>query len=261
MVTTGEVGLDDTVAAHLEMAKGLGDLRLVELATHTSGLPQLPDPLPACGATNPADPYSTVSLEHMAAALRGAAPGPTRGALAYSNFGFAVLALALASAAEASFQDLLRERVLRPLALDDTVFDSESEERLTAGHDLTGAPAPHWHNPVMAGCGALLSTTADLARYLAAQLRPDPTPLTEAISLTHLPRAVEAPPPTPIGLGWLIEYRHGIRRYWHNGGTYGFSAYAAFEPDNDKAVVLLLSKRPAGNQALERLGGALLDAL
>lgn len=260
MATTGEVALDDPVASHLE-ADALADVRLVELATHASGLPRLPDAIVECAKTNPEDPYSAVTREHMLAAARHVGPGPTRGAFEYSNFGFALLGMALGAAAGTTYQEALRDRVLRPLGLSDTVFDTETDDGLTDGHDLSGTVVPHWHNPFMAGCGSLLSTTSDLAAYLAAELHPDQTLLADAIRLTQAPRELARPELPLIGLSWLIEEAGGTSRYWHNGGTYGFSSYVAFEPDHGTAVALVLDRCRSGDGALEGLGRTVLDGI
>ncbi len=165
MIEAGDVSIDDRVAEYLPEAVGCADVRLVELATHTSGLPQLPDPLPAFGAACPHDPYSAV---------------------------------------------------------------------------------------------ALLST--DVGRYIAAQLRPGTTTLEAAIEATHKIRLRMAGG-RAAALGWVVDEVSDRPRYWHNGGTYGFSAYAAFIPAAHAGLAVVLSQAPGGDGRLEQLGNKLLDAL
>jgi len=260
MVDRGQVSLDDAIGAHFPEARGCADVKLRELATHTSGLPQLADPLPARGAQCPHDPYSAITAADMIEAAQRARPGPRRGEFEYSNFGYALLGVVLAAAARASFESLLRARVLDPLALRDTIFDVHTDDRLVDGHDLAGVAVPHWHNPAMAGCGSLLSTAANLGRYLAAQLRPNLTPLAGSIEATHRP-LVQRSGRQATALGWVIDDVDTSPRYWHNGGTYGFSAYAAFKPAAAVGVAIVLSQTPCRDGRLERLGNTLLDGL
>lgn len=260
MVEAGEVSLDDPIGAYVPEAEACADVTFYELATHTSGLPQLPDPLPSRGALRPHDPYSAVTQADMLEAANGASPGAGRGQFEYSNFGYALLGLALAAAAGASFESLVRPRVLEPLGLHDTIFDVHDDERLVEGHDLSDNPVPHWHNPAMAGCGSLLATSADLGRYLAAQLHPENTQLAAAIKATHQPR-LQRGPDRSAALGWGIDETDSGPRYWHNGGTSGFSAYAVFSPTVDLGVGVVMSRTPSRDGSFERLGNRLLTGL
>ena len=260
MVETGLVSLSDPIGAYVPEAEGCADVTLYELATHTSGLPQLPDPLPARGAQCPHDPYSAVTPEDMLEAAKGSISGPQRGEFEYSNFGYALLGLALSAAADSAFEDLVCARVLDPLGLRDTIFSSHDDHRLVDGHDLAGTPVPHWHYRTMAGCGGLLSTSADLGRYLAAQLDPDATPLASAINETHR-SLLRRGDHQFTALGWAIDAADGGPRYWHNGGTSGFSAYAAFNAAAGTGVGLVLSRTPSRDGSLERLGNRLLAQL
>lgn len=116
-------------------------IRLIDLVTHTSGVRR-----EAERALAPADdPFRTITKEAFIQNLQGApllfAPGT--GAL-YSNFGFDLLAQALASAAGKPYEKLLRERVLKPAGLESTVFapDAEPRKRVMPGHDFNGALLP-----------------------------------------------------------------------------------------------------------------------
>lgn len=260
MVETGRVSLRDLVGTHVPEAVACVDVTLHELATHTSGLPQLPDPLPARGAQCPHDPYSAVTPGDMLQAAKAAVPGPLRGDFEYSNFGYALLGVALSAAAGDSFETLLRARVLDPLGLHDTIFDVHDDQRLVDGHDLAGVPVPAWHNQAMAGCGSLLSTSGDLGHYLAAQLDPDATPLAAAIKATHRP-LLQRGDRQSTALGWAVDESERGPRYWHNGGTSGFSAYACFNPRARTGVCVVLSRTPSRDGSLERVGNRLLDTL
>jgi D-alanyl-D-alanine-carboxypeptidase/D-alanyl-D-alanine-endopeptidase len=260
MIETDDVQLDDTIGDHLPMASGSGDVQLLELAMHTSGLPQLPEPIASRAHRCPEDPYSTVTTGDMIEAARLAQPGPTRGTFEYSNFGYALLGLVLASAGGRSFEDLLTRRVLEPLELRDTVFDIHDDPRLVDGHDIDGTRVPHWHNPAMPGCGALLATVGDIGRYLTAHLDPGSTPLPSAIRLAQQLQRLR-PSGHASALSWTIDDVEGVYRYSHNGATFGFFAYAAFAPARSTGIAIVQSRTPAGFGELERLGNQLLDHL
>ena len=124
-------------------------ITLIDLVTHSSGLPREVEREPG-----PADdPFSTLTPE---AYRKGLASNPLvfapgTGAL-YSNFGFDVLAAALAHSAGEKYDVLLQERVLDPLGLGDTMLSLRADDRaqLLQGHDFDGKPLPTVPTPLIA---------------------------------------------------------------------------------------------------------------
>lgn len=234
MVTAAEVELDAPAAR---------EMTFLQLATHTSGLPRLPANLMAKAAETPDDPYRDYTVADLAEAVDAVTvtPGPP----AYSNFGFMVLAEALAAAAGTPFAELVVARVLQPLGLDETAVGWPAGAERVPGY-AANRQVPDWTLQVL-GLGGLTSTITDLARYLTAQLRPDDTPLAAAIRLTHTGHG-----PHDLPLGWQ---RDGTA-LGHNGGTGGFASFCAYDPATDRAVAILtnrahsLSVDAAGRRAL-----------
>ncbi|QIK75891.1 serine hydrolase domain-containing protein [Nocardioides piscis] len=219
------------------------EITLEHLATHTSGLPNAP--LPIVGGSiammRGRDPYAALTSEALLTAL-GAARlkrTPGTGKMHYSNLGAGVLGAAMAHAAGRSWEDLVAVRICEPLGLVDTTVDARLDavqrSRLVPGVRARGRAAPAWPLAGMPGAGALRSTADDLLRFLAAQLRPDDTPLGETIRLTQVRRADGAP---AVGLGWMrVDKPHLL--WWHNGGTGGYRSFAGFRPERGDAVVVL----------------------
>lgn len=236
MVTAGEVELDAPAAR---------DMTFLKLATHTAGLPPIPDNLMAKAAETPDDPWGTYTPDDLAAAVDSVdvEPGPP----AYSNFGFMVLAEALASAARTPFAELVVDRVLQPLGLDETAVGwppgAERVPGLAANRTV-----PDWTLQVL-GLGGLTSSITDLARYLRVQLHPDDSPLAAAIRLTQAGHG-----PHDLPLGWQ---RDGTA-LWHNGGTGGFGSFCAFDPTTDRAVAILTNR--AHSSAIDDAGRRALTA-
>ena len=140
---------------------------MIDLATHSSGLPREVEREPG-----PADdPFSTLPPEAYRKGL-AANPlvfAPGTGAL-YSNFGFDVLAAALAHSAGEKYDVLLHERVLDPLGLGDTMLSLRADDRarLLQGHDFDGKPLPTVPTPLIAaGASGLYSTPDDILRWLS----------------------------------------------------------------------------------------------
>ncbi|MFO0981090.1 MAG: serine hydrolase [Planctomycetota bacterium] len=245
MVNEGAVQLDDPVAEHLPATVKLPtrngeQIRLVHLATHTSGLPRMPMNF---APKDPANPYADYTVQAMYDFVSSYALKVDIGANAeYSNLGVGLLGHVLSLVAEMPYERLVTERVLAPLKMGDTsiTLTPRMRQHLASGHSGV-VPAANWDLPTFAGAGALRSTASDMLTFLAANLNAvtgaDQSELASALRLTHEPR--HAFGNDQIGLGWIMFKTARGRVLWHNGGTGGYRSFAGFRDDGSRAVVVL----------------------
>ena len=214
MAGRGEVGIDQPVAELLppgvRMPSRRGEpITLAHLAEHTSALPRLPGNLWAT-VTDQKNPYRDYRVAHLYEYLGGAGVGfpPGTGA-AYSNLGAGLLGHVLALRAGLPYDELLAERILRPLGLTDTgiALSADQASRLAPGHDAMGKPTSNWDLPTLAGAGALRSTADEMLTFLRANLDPPGTPAGAALRACHAPRPVAWW--RRIGVGILAGRRAG----------------------------------------------------
>lgn len=242
LVERGVVKLDDPVGKYLpegvQMPSRDGrQITLVDLATHSSGLPRMPGNFKPADPTNPYADYTPELLhEFLNKHKPRHAPGER---VAYSNLGMGLLGHALARAAGKSYEDLLKERILTPLGMTRTsVALSEEQRTLLAGpHDADGQPEHNWDLNVLAGAGGIRSNVDDMLKFLAAELGLVETPLAGAIKLTQIPRNALGEGGGHMGLGWHLSA--GEETIWHNGQTGGYHSFAAIRPREKVAVVVL----------------------
>jgi serine-type D-Ala-D-Ala carboxypeptidase/endopeptidase len=239
MVTKGQVRLDDHVSRFLPEASGLRNRNdsgptLGELATHTAGLPKSPRNLWRKALRNRRTPYSAYTYEDLEHAL-SVTRLKTHTTSRYSNFGFAVLGHALSRAAGVTYEELLVERVCKPLQMTDTMIQLRPDliERRAQG------PVPEWQSPVFAGAGGVRSTAADMMQFVRSHLRPTETPLSQALEMVQTPRFVIRKDRLSIGLAWMILSKRGHTTISHGGATGGFSAFAGFDPKADVGIIVL----------------------
>ncbi|WP_327678496.1 serine hydrolase domain-containing protein [Kitasatospora sp. NBC_00458] len=206
MVARGEVRYDDPIDRYLPADAAPGypherPITLLHLATHTSGLPRLPDGLlPATAPRWFTRPYATFGPAHLLRALPRTAVRGTPGAqVRYSNLGCGLLGLLLANAAGQRYDDLLAARVCGPLGLVDTSCGPGRDE--DAGY-RRGRRVPSFRLPALPGAAALRSTADDMLRYLQAHLALDAVPLPERADAAVLRTA----------LGEVRQPRTGGRR-------------------------------------------------
>ncbi len=243
-VERGEVRLDEPVQQLLPSTvrvpkRGDKEITLFELARHRSGLPRVP----ANAIPWPADPYASYTADKLYAFLNDyQLPRDVGERYEYSNLGAGLLGHVLARRAATSYEDLLVERICKPLKLNDTriTLTPGMTDRLARGYpEGSATPTPGWHFDCLAGCGAVRSTVADMLRFLAVNMGLEDSPLAAAIARTHQGRYPCGPPGMSVALGWHVFDRHGVEILWHNGGTGGYHGFCGFDSKRRRGVVVL----------------------
>lgn len=225
---------------------------LEQLATHTSGLPRIPRELWPRAVRRHPDPYADVDHDFLVRSLARARPTPSRRPR-YSNLGVGLLGHALAQWAGTTFDQLVRERVTGPLAMDATGVVPREE---APGHGRRGRALDRvWHADALAGAGLLWSTVRDLQAFLAAQLDPPPDRLGEAVRLTRQPRV----PGRRMDqcLGWMRLHGRGGALWWHSGGTAGYRSFVGVGDAPPVAAAVLT----ASNRSVANLGVTVMKRL
>ena len=245
MSLSGDLSLEQPIQENIpEVLRVPGTLgqviRLVDLATHRSGLPRLPHNMDPADVRNPYADYTVEMMYEFIGTYR-----LTRDVGAeyeYSNLGVGLLGHALAHRMGGDYELALHERILDPLDLKFTgiSLNPEMKSRLTSGHDAEGKEVPHWDLPGLAGAGALRSNAKDMLRFLRANIGEPTTKLERAMRISHEPRE-KAQGANMIGLCWHILSVGEERIVWHNGGTGGYRAFAGFDPDKEVGVVVLMN--------------------
>jgi len=245
MVDEGRTSLDEPVRTMLPtgtVGKPAGrEITLLDLATHHSGLPRMPDSFRPADMTNPLVDYHAAELYAFLA--QHSVARPPDASYLYSNLGFALLGQALADRAGVTYPALLEREITRPLGMTDTAIalSSEQEKHFIQGYSAKHLPVHEWNMDVFDGAGGIRSTASDMLTFLDAQIHPSGS-LRAAIVESHQLRA-DVSPGTRIALAWHYETNSGT--WWASGGTGGFNSYAFFNSKGDYAGVVLLNVTPA----------------
>jgi len=244
MVVQGEVALDDPVSRYLPDSVtvpswGDREITLLDLATHTSGLPMWGrNPAPA----DPRDPFTGFSVEAMYAFLSDLQLDREPGsAYAYSNLGFGLLGHALARVAGTTLSEALRERVLAPLGMEMTAFVPVGEAAgwMTVGHD-PGDVVPI-ESDARRGAGGLYSNAREMLLYLEANVNPPEDVLGQAMRLAHEARVATDEAGVDYGLGWQVRTIADRSIVMHGGRHNGFMAWICFDPLRRIGSVVLVN--------------------
>jgi D-alanyl-D-alanine-carboxypeptidase/D-alanyl-D-alanine-endopeptidase len=245
MAQRGEVALSDPVARYLPAGLRIPQrdgrsITLADLATHTSGLPFMPDDLPPfddAAAAKDADAtiYRFVARYTLASEI-GAEWN-------YSNIAYWLLAKAMAFRDGKDYETLLRERILVPLQLKDTDFTVSPalKSNLAVGHNAILQAAPLFSAiPIygaMPSAGGLVSTTNDLLAFLACVMGYEPSSL--APSMAAMLRIQRPMDDSKQALGWVVTQSGGDELIFHEGGSFGYVSDLMWSPARRIGVVIL----------------------
>jgi CubicO group peptidase (beta-lactamase class C family) len=261
MARRSEIGLDDPAARYLPVklpAVGERQITLADLSSQLSGIPSIPSNLAPKDDNNPFADYTVPQLYEF---VSGFTPTrPTGEKYEYSNAGVGLLGHILTLRAKTDYETLVRQRITGPLGMNDTaiVLTPVMRRHLAVGYGMPGMPAANWDMPVLAGMGALRSTTADMLKFLGANMGLGKSPLYGAMQAVHHVRhALEGKPGQSIALGWHVLEQNGSRIVWHNGGTAGYRTYIGFDEVTRRGVVLMSNSHMGSDDIARRaLNGA-----
>jgi CubicO group peptidase (beta-lactamase class C family) len=254
MVKQGLVNLTDPIERYLPSSVKVPEfngqkITLEHLATHTSGLPEFPPNL----LDNNGNIIESYNANQLYQALSNTkltrAPGSQ---FQYSSFGMGLLGQILSLKAGVSYNQLVKDRILNVLGMNDTkitLSQNEINNSFPVGHrggkEITTPKIPM----ILADAGAYHSTAPDMLKYISANLGLIHTKLDDAMKLQHLIRhtGVNANPMNYteyVGLGWRILTNFGTEVIAHTGAINGWNANVAFIPSKQIGVVALCSCDP-----------------
>ena len=242
MVNRREVALDDPAAKylpeHVRMPERSGKpITLLDLSTHSSGLPPLPGNL----NLDPRSPQADYSVDDLYKFLSGySLPRDPGSEYEYSNLGAGLLGHLLACRARTDYESLIRRRIAEPLGMADTgiTLSDSMKQRMATGHNGMLAPVANSDLPApLAGAGGLRSSANDVLTFIEAFLgykEPLLAPAMKAMLQVRRPAGQAT-----VALGWHIMSVHGREIVGHNGATGGFHSFAGFDPKARIGVVVL----------------------
>jgi D-alanyl-D-alanine-carboxypeptidase/D-alanyl-D-alanine-endopeptidase len=245
MVQRREVALEDPIAKYLPAGARLPErkgqpITLLDVATHTSGLPLMPDDLPPLDELAQAR-YSDAQLYQFLARYELLQQSGAK--WDYSNIGYSLLGQALAARAGLAYETLLRTRIAAPLELKSTgvTLPPRLMAERAVGHDGRLQPTPPISTvpmmAVMMPAGGVLSTVNDLLTFLSVAMSYEHSSLTPAMTTmlsTRRPASAGAQ-----ALGWMITGKGDDQLIVHDGGTSGFASAMAWDPKKRVGVVVL----------------------
>ncbi|QVL57014.1 MAG: serine hydrolase [Simkaniaceae bacterium] len=240
-VQEGQVSLNDPVSKFVPKSMKLPsykgkEITLGDLATHTSGLPDMPYSLSSRSSFSVSQMYRFLSKYELTRE-----PGTK---YEYSNFGYAFLANLLSRLSKRTLPDLLNQMIFQPLSLKDTTFTltQEQKSRLVTGYEIGKGVSPLLNEKIYSvfiGSGGLYSTPKDMLTFLSFNMRKERTSLNAILPIMQAP--YHSFKNFKMGLGWKITSFETLQEklYSIEGNLFGFGMYMGMIPETDTGVVIL----------------------
>ena len=264
-VKQGELSLDDPVAKYVTELQRGDDIRRVtlgQLASHTSGLPRVPQQYEHWHRGNYTWPDFVRFLNSWKADPKHE-PGQQ---YLYSNAAMVLLRVALERRFNTRFAALMHERITVPLGMTSTALPLPRDllgRAAVQGYGQMGKPIgrPGEESGTFKwpGAGQIYSSSRDMATFLAANMGelPDRRPMESAMALAQQP-VFTVNPHFKQGLAWQDVSAGNLTIVDKNGGLPNTSTYIGFAPQQKLGVVILVNR---GKQRATGIGRQILHAL
>lgn len=220
----------------------VGRITLLQLSTHTSGLPRLPGNI-GPDPDSKADPYADYDRAMMNTYLSSVKlDGPPPHTASYSNFAVGVLGELLADAYGKPWDVLIAEKITGPLGMEDTMaVPGEDQRKRLAPPYQNDKPAHEWNFKSISAAGSLRSTAADLMIFGSAMATPDKFPIAPAIREMMRVHSPGFEGGSETGLGIIISKLDGATEFLHSGGTGGYRSVLQVIPEKRSVRVVLIN--------------------
>lgn len=235
---------NETKVKKIVSFKSCKGITIEQLANHTSGLPRLPSNIFET-ATDIDNPYANYTDEDLRDYLEKelvlmSKPGKK---CSYSNLGIGLLGYLLSVHADKKYEDLLNERIISPLSLNNTSFDLNHYAQITTPYKSDGTKGKNWEwKSTLCAAGGLKSNVVDMTTFIQALLDDKNSDLQLGLEPTFVVNYE-----MEMGLGWhIIHLKDATPIYWHNGRSGGYTSSMVVNTINRTGIILLSNQTTIG---------------
>jgi serine-type D-Ala-D-Ala carboxypeptidase/endopeptidase len=243
-VNRKEMVWNQTIAACLESKVKIPNnyqATLLNLATHTSGLPSLPKNM-LDKMNDEQNLYKELVTQDIYDYLKISGENTSIGEYEYSNFGMGLLGHIIELKYNGKYEDIIKKEICNKLEMRNTTMNLNSEQakNVAQGYDENGKPNPIWQDNVLTGAGSFLSNADDMTKFISANLSANYNEISPPLIQCHKPQLTGE-----TGLGWHMSNTwfddlFGLKGIiWHNGGAGGYSSYIAIDYASKSGIIIL----------------------
>jgi len=235
--------LDDYIDSYLPkqyvLQKNLQHkIRISDLASHQSGLPDID--FQKLIEINSQQPINSVTEESLAKMINDCTNLIDYGKYRYSTIGITLLGQILEKIYGKSYDEILREKILKPAKMVETLTTNFDVKNKTTGYNPEGGAQEFFLWNVTAPAGLVKSSAYDMIKYLKALLGKNNKISNAGLTSEKIYYKDEK---REMGLGLNISTEDGDTIYLKSGDSMGQSSIICYSRTKNWGIIILLNKR------------------
>ncbi len=257
-----EKGIEDTsrilsfLPDSVQKNKALENITFLQLLNHSAGFERIPTNMSK--TDDPLAPYDHYGENDLYSYLTTVTPKPD-GKSNYSNLGMGLAGVLAMRISKKSYAALLDDYIFIPFRIvspKNSIVNSAKKSQGYFGEDTIA----FWNMDILAPAGGIKCTPTEMLRYLEVMSQPQEGQMKKTIEKLLQP-TLPINSRMKIARGWhIFEQKGKPVIYWHNGGTYGFSTFAAFCKETQQAIIVVVNKF-SSNTVSDGLGMLIMNKL
>lgn len=237
----GKLKIDDFIDNYLPneyiLSENIkGKLKISDLASHQSGLPDFD--FGKLIELNPEQPLD-ISKDAIHSIINDSTELSDYGNYRYSNISYVLMGIMLENIYSKSFDKLLREKILIPSKMNNTLTTDFNVKNKVAGHAINGVQQDYFvWNSLFAPAGLLKSNTSDMSKLLKILLT-NKGDIGKATSITE--QTFYKNTQKEIGFGQEIERNGNDTFFYKAGDTFSCSSIFAYNKKSNWGIVIMIN--------------------
>ncbi len=238
-----KIKLDDYIDDYLPKIYVLHEnlrnkVKISDLASHQSGLTDLD--FRTLIALDSQQPMNGVTQETLTDIINNSTALTDYGQYRYSTIGHILLGQILEKIYDESYDEIIREKMIAPLQMTNTLTKDFNVKNITAGYNPIGGTQEFmkWH--IAAPAGLVKSSASDMITFLKAVLNND-TIISEAAILCE--KVYYKKGEREIGLGTNISTDDKNTIYLKTGDSMGQTSVICYNRVENWGIIILMNKR------------------
>jgi CubicO group peptidase (beta-lactamase class C family) len=242
-VMEDKIKIDDYIDNYLPAAYVLHEnlknkIKISDLASHQSGLPDID--FGKLIELNPQQPVSSVTEETLVTIINNCSELKDYGKYRYSTIGYTLLGQILEKVYNKSYDEIIRDKIINPLQMTNTLTKDFNVKNRTVGHNPDGGIQEFFDWNITAPAGLVKSNASDMVKFLKAVLNKKASVGKAAIITEKIFYKDEK---REMGLGTNIVTDEKNTIYMKSGDSMGQSSIICYNRTKNWGIIILLNQR------------------
>lgn len=238
-----QIKTDDYIDDYLPKAYVLHEnlknkIKISDLASHQSGLPDID--FGKLMQLDPQQPINNVTEKTLASIINNCSELTDYGKYRYSTIGYTLLGQILEKVYGRSYDEIIRDKIIEPLQMTNTLTKDFNVKNRTVGHNPDGGIQEFLKWNITASAGLVKSNASDMVKYLKAVLNEESAIGKAAIITEKTCYKVEN---RELGLGINIITDDENTIYVKSGDSMGQSSIICYNRTKNWGIIILLNQK------------------